>query len=155
MKEPALLRHGAWGIALAVILAACSRGTDTAPAAPTPATGNGTSLRVRVLLAPALNDRLQPGDVVYVSARSPENPAQVYAEARYSARDLPVELVLDDTKAPAAATRLSEIRRVVVGARIAKAPGRMAQRGELEGASAPLPTSVKETIVVSVNRVVP
>jgi cytochrome c-type biogenesis protein CcmH len=95
------------------------------PAAPAPvvepvaaATGDGPRLRVRIEITPALQARLQPGDVLFVSARASTGPRIPLAARRLNPAELPMDLELSDADAMAPQFRLSTASEVVVSARV-------------------------------------
>ncbi|MDP1696712.1 MAG: hypothetical protein Q8L45_02830 [Xanthomonadaceae bacterium] len=82
------------------------------------ATGEGPRLRVRIEIAPALKARLQPGDVLFVSARASTGPRIPLAARRLNPAELPMDLELSDADAMAPQFRLSTASEVVVSARV-------------------------------------
>src|SRR3546814_19967880 len=70
------------------------------------------------LIDPAPQARLQPGDVLFVSARASTGPRIPLAARRLNPAELPIELELSDADAMAPQFRLSPAREVVVNARI-------------------------------------
>ena len=111
-----------------------------AAAAPAPASAAAGSGRIsgRVTLAPALRDRVAPGDTVFVFARAVAGPKMPLAILRKQASELPIDFTLDDSMAMSPAARLSSVPQVVVGARISKSGNAMPQAGDLQGLSAPV-----------------
>ncbi|MFO1339827.1 MAG: tetratricopeptide repeat protein [Burkholderiaceae bacterium] len=113
------------------------------PAAP-PAPANpvaaaiGASVSGRVELAPALAAQAAPDDTVFVFARAAEGPRMPLAILKKKVRDLPLDFTLDDSLAMSPQARLSQVPRVVVGARVSKSGQAMPQPGDLEGLSDPV-----------------
>lgn len=105
---------------------AAASAADRAGAVPTggqaaggDATG-GAAIRVEVALAPALMDRVRPGDILFVLARAEDGPPMPLAVSRHRVDDLPLTVTLTDAMAMMPAMRLSAFPRVRVGARVSK-----------------------------------
>ena len=110
---------------------------------------NNRSLRGTVALSPQLKGKAAPDDTVFVFARVPDGPKMPLAVARTRVRDLPYQFQLDDSMAMTPAMKLSAFPTVVVTARISKSGTATAQAGDLEGASAPVPSdSAAVTVVI-------
>ena len=105
-----------------------------APAAVAP----GEGLKVKVVLDPgfAARVRIDGEAVVFVLAREPGGPPMPVAVERHRARDLPLEVVLDDRDSPMPTQKLSALEEVEVLARISAAGS--ANRGEGDIESAPV-----------------
>ncbi len=90
------------------------------PAAAQPAAAGGPGLRVRVSLDPefAARARLRDDAVVFVSARVPGGPPMPVAAERHAVRDLPLDIVLDDSDSPMPTQKLSVLGEVEVSARL-------------------------------------
>jgi cytochrome c-type biogenesis protein CcmH len=112
--------------------------------------------RVRgvVKLAPRLAAKAQPGDTVFIFARAAQGPRMPLAIVRKQVRDLPFEFTLDDSMAMSPATKLSNHKRVVIGARVSKSANATPQPGDLEGLTAPVALGAERVSVV-IDREVP
>jgi cytochrome c-type biogenesis protein CcmH len=111
-------------------------------------------LPVRVSLDPALADRARPEDSVFVFARAVEGSGAPLAVTRLAVRELPATVTLDDAMAMLPNARLSDHRRVVVGARVSRSGEPTARSGDLEGRSGELsleqlPTGPVEVVIRS------
>ena len=122
---------------------AASSGTATA----------GASLQVQVSLAPALRDRLKPGDTLFVYARAPGGPPMPLAVARLAADKLPASVTLNDAMAMTPAMKLSSVKRVFVGARISHSGQPIAQAGDLEGHAGVVAVDRTAPVVVRIDKV--
>lgn len=89
----------------------------------------------RVQLDPALAEKVDPADTVFVFARGPENSGMPLAARRYQARELPVNFRLDDTYAINPDARLGNLSGIIVGARISKSGDAVPHPGDLQGFS--------------------
>lgn len=105
--------------------------TAAAPAAG-PASAN--ALTVKVSLDPALAGQLPDDATVFVMARAVDGPPMPVAAERHALRDLPLELVLDDSDSPMPTLKLSEMQEVVVLARISASGSANRGEGDLESA---------------------
>ncbi len=121
---------------LAAVTAARSRSPETASQAqiPTPAP---VGLRVggRLRVAPELAGRIAPTDQIFVFAREPGTVGMPVAIARFSARDLPLDFVLDASNAMVDQGRLAELSRVEIGARVSRTGDATPRTGDLRGKS--------------------
>jgi cytochrome c-type biogenesis protein CcmH len=128
-----------------------------AGAAAQPATA-ASSVSGTVTLAPALKDRAQPDDAVFVFARSADaggsGPKPPLAVLRARVRDLPLPFTLDDRLAMVPGAGVSSARQVIVGARVSKSGQPAPAAGDLEGLSAAVPVGTAE-LKIEIGRVVP
>ncbi|MDH0745353.1 c-type cytochrome biogenesis protein CcmI [Pseudomonas sp. GD03842] len=109
-------------------------------APPAPATAAAARLSVRVSLAEALKDKVQPGDTVFVFARAVSGPPAPLAVKRVTVADLPVEVQLTDADAMVPQLKLSNFPEVQLVARVSRAG--QPTSGEWVGRSQPLPSNV-------------
>jgi len=113
-----------------------------APAAPATAQVSGT-----VRLAPALQARAAPDDLVFIFARAAEGPRMPLAVLRKRVKDLPAAFTLDDSLAMSPAAKLSGVSRVIVGARISKSGNAIPQPGDLQGLAAPVAVGARDVAI--------
>ncbi|KZC19946.1 MULTISPECIES: tetratricopeptide repeat protein [Rhodanobacter] len=113
----------------------------------------GAALQVQVTLAPALKDKLAPGDALFVYARAPDGPPMPLAVARLDPAQLPTTVTLSDAMAMAPAYRLSSVQRVFVGARISHSGQPVAQPGDLEGDAGVVAVDSKTPVRISIDKV--
>ena len=111
--------------------------TDASPAAA--ASGH---LRVKVDLAAALKDKVEPGDSVFVFARAASGPPMPLAVKRLTVADLPAEVSLSDSDAMMPQLKISGFAQVQLVARISRSGN--ATAGEWIGRSQPLASSTTE-----------
>lgn len=123
--------------------------SDTAAPSP-PAT-----LKVRISLAPELQNRVEPTDTVFIFARAPEGPRMPLAVLRKQVRDLPLDVTLDDSMAMTPALKLSQFPQVRVVAQVTKSGTANARSGDLRGTSSPIAVDKKREITVTIDEVVP
>ncbi len=129
---------------------------DEAAAAPVtspPVASNGEGqVTLHVSLDPALAGQLDPQAELFVSARLPEGPKMPLAVVRLTAAQLPMTVVLDDSKGMMPGRGISTAQAVVVTARITRSGNPIAQSGDLEGQ---IEMQVGEEGSIVINRVVP
>lgn len=91
---------------------------------------SGDSIEVNVSLSQEL-ENLDPNLSVFVYARASEGPAVPLAAEKFRLKDLPVNVVLDDSKAMLEQFRLSLHQYVIIGARISFTGDAMPQEGDI------------------------
>ena len=111
--------------------------TDASPAA-----ASSGHLRVKVDLAAALKDKVEPGDSVFVFARAASGPPMPLAVKRLTVADLPAEVSLSDSDAMMPQLKISGFAQVQLVARISRSGN--ATAGEWIGRSQPLASSTTE-----------
>ncbi|KZC35979.1 MULTISPECIES: tetratricopeptide repeat protein [Rhodanobacter] len=117
------------------------------------ATQQGAALQVQVALAPALKDKLAPGDALFVYARAENGPPMPLAVAKLDPAQLPVTVTLTDAMAMTPAYRLSSVERVFVGARISHSGQPVVQPGDLEGDAGVVAVDSKAPVKISIDQV--
>ncbi|HEX8777753.1 MAG TPA: hypothetical protein VF738_06510, partial [Rhodanobacter sp.] len=120
---------------------------------PAAAPSQGAALKVEVSLAPALRDRLRPGDQLFVYARALSGPPMPLAVAKFDAGALPVAATLSDAMAMTPELKLSSVARVVVSARISHSGQPIARPGDLEGSAGVVDTDRKTPIAITIDKV--
>ncbi|WP_324733953.1 c-type cytochrome biogenesis protein CcmI [Pseudomonas paeninsulae] len=113
-----------------------------APTDATPAAAASGQLTVKVDLAAALKDKVQPNDSVFVFARAASGPPMPLAVKRLTVADLPAEVSLSDSDAMMPQLKLSGFEQVLLIARISRSGN--ATAGEWIGRSQPLASSSTE-----------
>ena len=119
----------------------------TLPAEPVMAS-NTPALKVRVELAPALRDQVQPGDSLFVFAKAASGPPMPLAVKRLTVADLPVEVSLSDADAMMPQLKISGFQQIQLTARISRAGN--ATAGEWMGKVPPVANdeAALQTIVI-------
>lgn len=126
-----------------------------APAAATPTGAPAAGgMSGRVELAAALQSRLQPGDTLFIFARTPQGPRLPLAVLRQGASAQPVDFRLSDAQAMAPDHKLSGQPQVVIEARISRSGNAMPQSGDLFGRTVPLANTAQGVRVV-IDQLVP
>jgi cytochrome c-type biogenesis protein CcmH len=125
-------------------------GASSSAAAAAP---QGATLQVQVALAPALKDKLAPGDALFVYARAENGPPMPLAVAKLDPALLPTTVTLTDAMAMTPAFKLSSVERVFVGARISHSGQPVAQPGDLEGDAGVVAVERKTPVKISIDKV--
>lgn len=144
------------GAAPSAAAAAPGASTPAAPAAAQAAASPAASaagVQGSVRLAPALAQQVQPGDTVFIFARSADGPRMPLAILRHQVKDLPLDFRLDDSTAMAPQMRLSLHPQVVISARISKTGQAVPAAGDLTGQSAPV-ANTAHGVAIEINQVV-
>lgn len=114
-----------------------------------PATA-AAALQGVVSLDPAVAAKASKNDTVFVLARPVSGSRMPLAIMRTTVEKLPFRFALDDSMAMAPGATISSHAQVVVIARVSKSGTAMAQKGDLEGASAPVaPGATRVAVVIS------
>ncbi|MEE4160136.1 c-type cytochrome biogenesis protein CcmI [Pseudomonas viridiflava] len=90
-------------------------------AKPALAASRAASIKVRVDLAPALKDKVQPRDSVFIFARAVDGPPAPLAVKRITVAELPAEVELSDADAMMPQLKLSNFPQVQLVARVSRA----------------------------------
>ena len=126
----------------------------TAGSTSKPATGAAAaSLQVKVALAPALQNKLAPGDTLFVYARAPTGSPMPLAVTRLDAAKLPLKVTLNDATAMNPAMTLSSAKQVFVGARISHSGQPIARSGDLEGNAGIVEVDSRSPIKITIDKV--
>ncbi len=93
----------------------------------------GRTVRIDLKVDPALAGKLQPGAVVFVSAREPGIPGPPIAATRITTDQLPASVVLSDANAMIEGRDLSSVADLEIVARVAFGGTAVTQSGDLIG----------------------
>ena len=126
----------------------------TPPAADTEQQGT-SSIQVKISLAPEMQAKAKPDDLVFIYARALSGPPMPLAAARKKVSDLPLTLTLDDSMAMMPQLKLSSFPQVAVGARISLSGNPIAQAGDLEGEIRPVTPGQADPVLVSIDSIHP
>lgn len=107
-------------------------------------------VRVRVDLAPALRDKVQPGDTLFVFAKAASGPPMPLAVKRLTVADLPAEVSLSDADAMMPQLKISAFPQIQLMARISRAGN--ATAGEWMGASQAVASNSESLQQITIDR---
>lgn len=103
------------------------------PAAKPAPTGKAAAVSGTVSLSPALKDKTNPDDVVFIFARPTNGPRMPLAVLRARVADLPKDFTLDDSMAMSPDAKLSSASELRIEARVSKGGDAIAKPGDLSG----------------------
>ena len=89
------------------------------------------SITVSVSLSDTFKDKVSPTDVVFVYAKAMSGPPMPLAAAKIQVKDLPVDIILNDSMAMMPSMKLSAHSEVVIGARVSKSGQPVSKAGDL------------------------
>jgi cytochrome c-type biogenesis protein CcmH len=136
-----------------VALAAAPGATDSGVTGPDAAKPG--SLQVRIEITPELKAKLAANDVLFVFAKAQSGPPMPLAIARLAARDLPLEVTLDDSSAMMEGMKLSMFPAVNVGARVSKTGVATASSGDFQAQLVAITQPASGQILLRISTVVP
>jgi len=122
--------------------------------APAPA-ATSASVNIRVSISPALQQQVSGEETLFIYAKALQGPRMPLAAARLKVADLPLEMQLDDSLAMTPQAQISNFEQVVVGARVSRAGGAIAQSGDLRGEISPVTVGGSDLIEIVIDSVVP
>lgn len=94
-------------------------------------------------------------DTVYIFARALQGPPMPLAVVRKQVKDLPLEVVLDDSMAMTPTMKLSSFNQVQIVARVSKSGIAKAQSGDLESEVSVASAGQEEKVKLVINKLVP
>lgn len=113
-----------------------------------------TEVKIWVSVSDELRDQLQPMDTVFVLAKALSGPAMPLAAVKIMAKDLPTEIILDDSSSMMPSLSLSKFEEVQVIARISKSGEALASTGDLQGIAKSVRVKSDETLQLEIDTVV-
>ncbi len=111
-----------------------------------------TIITVEVKLDPALASKARPDDTLFVYARAVNGPPMPLAIVRKQVKDLPLNVVLDDSMAMTPRARMSNFERIYIGARISKSGNATPEEGDLQGRSDIINTGSKASAQILIEQ---
>ncbi len=112
-------------------------------------------IEVKVSLDPALQEKVNPQDTLFVYARATQGPPMPVAIVKKTAKELPTVVILDDSVGLIPNQKLSQFTEVTVLARISKTGQATPQSGDLLGQSASVSVDNAISVEIVINQVVP
>jgi cytochrome c-type biogenesis protein CcmH len=113
------------------IQAAAPKAEPTLAAA---AQASGRKVKVKVTLDDSFKDKIKPEDTLFIYAQAASGPKAPLAIVKHQARELPIEVTLDDSQAMMPAMTISTVDHIKITARVSAAGGAVPQSGEPYGA---------------------
>lgn len=111
-------------------------------------------VKIMVTITDELKAQLKDGDVVFVLAKATSGPVMPLAALKIQAKDLPKEVILDDSLGMVPGLALSKFDEVQVIARVAKGGQPMANSGDFQGIVTPVKVKDDGTVTLVINEIV-
>ncbi len=124
-------------------------------AQPEPVAAGSTDIELSVSLDPALQDKVNPGDRLFIFAKQIEGPPMPVAAVRITAGDLPARLVMDDSAMLQQGTKLADYQQLIIAARIAKGSQPSAASGDLQSAEVTVSVAAGKAVELVIDQIVP
>jgi cytochrome c-type biogenesis protein CcmH len=124
----------------------------SAGAMPKPQSDGTERLSGRVILAPEFAAQVSPQDTVFIYANAAEGPRMPLAIIRTTVDKLPYDFVLDDSLAMNPQMKLSQVKSVMVRARISKTGNAMPQAGDFGASLGPVTPGSPEKLQLTISK---
>lgn len=111
-------------------------------------------VKVNVSISAELKAQLNDNDAVFVMAKAVSGPVMPLAAMRVMAKDLPLQVVLNDSQGMVPGLALSKFDEVQIIARVAKGGQPMANPGDLQGIVKPVLVNSDEVVKLVIDQVV-
>ena len=111
-------------------------------------------VKVLVTITDELKAQLKEGDAIFVMAKATSGPVMPLAALKVMAKDLPQEVILDDSLGMVPGLALSKFEEVQIIARVAKGGQPMANPGDFQGIVSPVIVKSDDTVTLVINEVV-
>jgi cytochrome c-type biogenesis protein CcmH len=112
-------------------------------------------VQVLVSITDELKSQLKEGDAVFVMAKAVTGPVMPLAALRVLAKDLPMEVVLNDSQGMVPGLALSKFEEVQIIARVAKGGQPMANSGDFQGVIKPVVVKSDDIVELVIDQIVP
>lgn len=113
------------------------------------------SIAVSVSIDKNILKSVSENDVVFIFARALQGPPMPLAVVRKQVKDLPVDVVLDDSMAMMESMKLSSFNQVQIVARVSKSGTAKVQSGDLESEVSVASAGQKEKVKLVINKSIP
>ncbi|MGR9109127.1 MAG: c-type cytochrome biogenesis protein CcmI [Gammaproteobacteria bacterium] len=115
----------------------------------------GAEIKVRVALDQSLSSAVEPDDAVFVYAQALSGPPMPLAVTRKKVRDLPIEVILNDSMAMMPQMALSKFSEVRIIARVSKTGNAIPQSGDFKGQAEPISVMAKNPVEIKIAEKIP
>ena len=109
------------------------------------------SLKVSVSIDKKLLKHVSANDTVFIFAKAINGPPMPLAVVRKQVKDLPLEVVLDDTMAMVPSMKLSSFDQVQITARVSKTGNPLKQPGDFYSKEKPVKLPFADSIILQIN----
>lgn len=111
-------------------------------------------VKILVSISAELQSQLDETDAVFVMAKAVTGPVMPLAAMRVMAKDLPLEVVLNDSQGMVPGLALSKFEEVQVIARVAKGGQPMANPGDFQGIIKPVQVKSDDVVELVIDQIV-
>ncbi len=111
-------------------------------------------VKVWVSISDELKSQLADGDAVFVMAKAVTGPVMPLAAMRIMAKDLPIEVVLNDSQGMVPGLALSKFEEVQIIARVAKGGQPMANPGDFQGVIKPVMVKSEDRVQLIIDQII-
>lgn len=111
-------------------------------------------IELQVSIAPELQEKVKPGEPLFIFAKAVNGPPMPLAAIRMTAGELPKSVMLTDANLLRGG-KLSDHKQLKIGARIARSGQPMAASGDLQSAEVVVDTASGEPVKLVIDQVVP
>jgi cytochrome c-type biogenesis protein CcmH len=125
------------------------------PSKPAAPVAGSASIALSVTLSPALQDKVNPGDRLFIFAKQVKGSPMPVAAVRLTAGELPASITLDDSKMLQPGSKLSDHAQLKIAARIARGSQPMASSGDLQSKELTITIGKDADIELLIDQVVP
>ena len=115
----------------------------------------GSAIQIKVSLSAELMDEANANDTLFIYAKAINGPPMPLAVVRKTAKDLPLQVTLDDSMAMMPTNKISDHKQVKITARISSSGGAITQSGDLIGTIDSVDTKTQEPIELIINQKAP
>lgn len=123
---------------------ASNKDSDTSNSAPV------SGVQVNISIAPEIQSKLDPQDLVFVFARAVNGPPPPLAVRRFRVADLPINITLSDQDAMVPQFKMSLFKDITVSARVSKSGQPVAQPGDYQSESIQAKPGQSENLVLNI-----
>jgi cytochrome c-type biogenesis protein CcmH len=111
-------------------------------------------IKVFVSISDELKAQLEEGDAVFIMAKALTGPVMPLAAVRLMAKDLPLEVSLNDSQGMVPGISLSKFDEVQIIARVSKGGQPMASAGDLQGMVSPVTVKGTDSVTLVIDQIV-
>lgn len=116
---------------------------------------SSSSVRVKVTVDSSIQEQIDPEDTLFIFARSIGGPSIPLAVVKQQVRDLPLEVVLDDSLAMVPNMTISNFKEISVVARISRSGAPTESSGDFFGRTGPIQPQKDPIVSVVISEKVP
>ena len=115
----------------------------------------GSAIQINVSLSAELMNEADANDTLFIYAKAINGPPMPLAVVRKTAKDLPLQVTLDDSMAMMPTNKISDHKQVKITARISSSGGAITQPGDLIGTIESVDTNTQEPVQLVIDQKAP